>query len=125
MASCLWSSSILRSIGVVAIPDSFASSLAPVLSGTHLPTSEGWKVELAWQREEVGRSVGMTSTGNRTRVTRMVAECFTNYATATRVIPTQATEANFYAPIFTHKNKLLVLLDHITSLCSSSRVLLH
>ena len=32
--------------------------LAPVLSGTHLPTSEGWKAELAWQREEeVGKSV--------------------------------------------------------------------
>ena len=26
--------------------------LAPVSSGTHLPTSEGWKAELASQREE-------------------------------------------------------------------------
>ena len=58
--------------------------LAPVLSGTHLPTSEGWKAELALQREEVGRSVGMTSTGNRTRVARMVAQWFNHYATATK-----------------------------------------
>ena len=47
------------------------SELAPVLSGTHLPTSEGWKAELAQQREEVGRSVGMSSTGNRTWVAHM------------------------------------------------------
>ena len=54
--------------------------LAPVLSGTHLPTSEEWKAELAWQCGEVGRPVGMTSTGNRTRVSRMVAQWFTHYA---------------------------------------------
>ena len=56
--------------------------LAPVLSSTHLPTTEGWKAELAFQCEEVGRSGGMTSTGNRTRVARMVAQWFIHYATA-------------------------------------------
>ena len=56
--------------------------LAPVLSGTHLPTSGGYKVKLALQREEVGRSLGMTSTGNQTRVARMVAQRFTHYAPA-------------------------------------------
>ena len=45
--------------------------LAQVLSGTHLPTSEGWTAELGWQCNEIGRSVGMTSTGNRTQVARM------------------------------------------------------
>ena len=58
--------------------------LASVLSGTHLPNSEGWKAELAWQRQEVGRSVGMEvgfSTGNQTQVTCMVAQWFTHYAT--------------------------------------------
>ena len=35
--------------------------LSPVLLGTHLPTSEGWKAELSRQREDKGRSVGMTS----------------------------------------------------------------
>ena len=59
----------------------YEPEFAPVLSGTHLPTSEGWKAELAWQREEIGRSVGMTSTGNQTRVARMVAQWFTRYAT--------------------------------------------
>ena len=56
--------------------------LAPVLSGTHLPTSEGWNAELAQEREEVGGLLDMTSTGNRIRVIRMVAQWFTNYATA-------------------------------------------
>ena len=37
------------------------SELAPVSSDTHLPTSEGWKTELAYQREEFGRSEGMTT----------------------------------------------------------------
>ena len=59
--------------------------LVQVLSGTHLPTSEGWKAELAQQREEVGRSGGMTSTGNRARVARMVA-MFTHYTTAALTI---------------------------------------
>ena len=56
--------------------------LAPVLSGTHLPSSKGWKAELAKQREVVGESVDMTSTGNRTRIARMIAQWFTHYATA-------------------------------------------
>ena len=56
--------------------------LAPVLSGAHLPTSEGWKAELAYRREEVGRSVGMTSTGNQSQIPRMIAQLFTHYATA-------------------------------------------
>ena len=51
-------------------------------SNPHLTTSEGWNAELAQQREEVGRSGDMTSTGNRTRVARMVAQWFTYYATA-------------------------------------------
>ena len=37
-------------MGVTLIVDD--QELAPVLSGTHLPTSERWKAELAWQREE-------------------------------------------------------------------------
>lgn len=56
--------------------------LAPVLSGTHVPTSEGSKAELAQQREEIGRSVGMTSTENQTQVAFMVAQWFTRYAMA-------------------------------------------
>ena len=56
--------------------------LAPLLFGTHLPTPEGWKAELAQQREEVGRSGGMTSMGNRTWAACMVAQCFTHYPTA-------------------------------------------
>ena len=52
--------------------------LAPVLSGAHLPTpSEGWIsgwMEFAYYCEDIGRSVGMTSTRYRTRVTRMVAQ---------------------------------------------------
>ena len=55
--------------------------LAPVLSGAHLPTSEGWKAELAYRREEVGRSIGMTSTGNQSQIPRMIAQLFTHYAT--------------------------------------------
>ena len=66
-------------MGVTLIVDE--PELAPVLSGTHLPTLEGWKAELVWQREKVGRSVGMTSTGNQTRVARMVAQWFTHYTT--------------------------------------------
>ena len=34
--------------------------LATVLSGTHLPTMEGWKADLVKQREEVGGPGGMT-----------------------------------------------------------------
>ena len=44
-----------------------------VLYGTHLPTSKGWKAKLAWQCEDIGRSVGVTSTGNQTQVACMVA----------------------------------------------------
>ena len=56
--------------------------LAPVLSGTHLSTTGRWKTELALQQEEIGISVGMTSTGNRTQVTHMVGQWFSHYATA-------------------------------------------
>ena len=42
--------------------------LAPVLSGTHILTLECWKTEFAQQRVDIGRSVGMTYMGNRTRV---------------------------------------------------------
>ena len=55
---------------------------ATVLSGSNLSTSEGWKVELALHHEDIGRSVGMTSTGNGTRLARMIAQSFTHYATA-------------------------------------------
>ena len=58
--------------------------LAPVLSGTNLPNSEGWGAELAYQHEKVKRSVGMTSMRNRTRAAHMVAQWFTHYATATQ-----------------------------------------
>ena len=56
--------------------------LVPVFYGTHLPTSEWWNAELAYQREEVGISIGMTSTGHRTRVACKVAQWFTHYAKA-------------------------------------------
>ena len=56
--------------------------LAPVLSGTHLSTTGRWKTELALQQEEIGISVGMTSTGNRTQVTHMAGQWFSYYATA-------------------------------------------
>ena len=68
------------SMGATLIVDDL--ELAPVLSGTHLPTSGAWKAQLAKQHEKVGRSVGMTSTGNQTRVARMVAQRFTHYDTA-------------------------------------------
>ena len=58
------------------------SELALVLSGIHLPISEGWKAELAYKLEEVGRSVVMTSTGNRTLVAYMEAKWFTHNVTA-------------------------------------------
>ena len=56
--------------------------LPTIISSNHLPTSEGWKdwVGLAVQG---GRSAGIRSTGNWTRVTGMVAQWFTSYATAT------------------------------------------
>ena len=41
--------------------------LARVLSGTHLSTTGRWETELALQREDIGISVGLTSTWNRTR----------------------------------------------------------
>ena len=47
--------------------------LAQALSGAHLPTSEVWKTELASLREDIVGSIGIT-TGNRTRVARMVAQ---------------------------------------------------
>ena len=58
--------------------------LASVLSGTHLLTSEGWKAELTEQREEVGKSGGMTSTRNWAMVVCMVVQWFTHYATDTQ-----------------------------------------
>ena len=48
--------------------------LASVLYGSHIPTLEGWKAELAKQREEIGRSTNMTSTGNRTWAALVVAQ---------------------------------------------------
>ena len=66
-------------MGAILIVDD--PELALLLSGTHSPTSERWKTELAWQREDVGRSVGITSTGNRIWVAHMVAQWFTHYAT--------------------------------------------
>ena len=58
------------SMGAALIVD--GPELAPVLSGAHLPTSGGWRAGLGWRRDEVGRSVGMASTGNRARVARIV-----------------------------------------------------
>ena len=57
--------------------------LALVLPGTYLSTLEGWRADLAQQRKEIWRSDGMTSKGNGTWVTRMVAQGFTDYATVT------------------------------------------
>ena len=42
------------SVNLVDIVIADDPELAPVLSGTHLPTSEGWKAELAQWSEEVG-----------------------------------------------------------------------
>ena len=56
--------------------------LVPVLSGIHLLTLEGWKTGLVLQPKDIERSVGVTSTENRTWVTRMVAQWFTDYAAA-------------------------------------------
>ena len=54
--------------------------LALVLSGTDLGRMEG----LVGLAAREGRKIwcGMVSTGNRTRVARMVAQWFTQYATA-------------------------------------------
>ena len=57
--------------------------LAPLFSGTHLPTSEGWKTELTSQRENIEGSVGMTSTENPTQVACIVVQWFSHYSTAT------------------------------------------
>ena len=59
--------------------------LAPVLTGTHLPTSVGWKTEFVQQHEEIRRSTGMTSTGNRAGTSRIVAQRFPHYTTAANV----------------------------------------
>ena len=64
------------SMGVTLIVD--GPELAAVLSGTHLPASEEWKAGLDQRCDGVGRSVGMTSTGNRVRVARMVTQWFTH-----------------------------------------------
>ena len=56
--------------------------LAPVLSGTYLPTMEKWKVELAELCKDIGTSVGITSMGNQTQVSLMETQWFTNYAIA-------------------------------------------
>lgn len=61
--------------------------LALILSGTKLPTSEGWKAVQAKQRKDVGRSTDMSFTGNQTRVAHMVAERFTYYATVVKMEP--------------------------------------
>ena len=42
------------SVNLVDIVIADDPELAPVLSGTHLPTSEGWKAELVQRSEEVG-----------------------------------------------------------------------
>ena len=54
--------------------------LAAALFCLHLPTSKGRKTELAQQREEIGKSAGVISKENQTRVARMVAQWFTHYA---------------------------------------------
>ena len=64
------------SMGVTLIVD--GPALAAVLSGAHLPASEEWKAGLGRRCDGVGRSVGMTSTGNRVRVARMVTQWFTH-----------------------------------------------
>ena len=66
--------------------------LAKVLSVTHLSTLEGWKADLAQEPEKIGRSVGMTSTGNGTQVARMVAQWFTHY---TALLTATVTNAPF------------------------------
>ena len=67
------------SMGATFVDD---PELVPVLSGIHLLTLEGWKTGLVLQPKDIERSVGVTSTENRTWVTRMVAQWFTHYAAA-------------------------------------------
>ena len=67
------------SMGATFVDD---PELVPVLSGIHLLTLEGWKTGLVLQPKDIERSVGVTSTENRTWVTRMVAQWFTDYAAA-------------------------------------------
>ena len=67
------------SMGATFVDD---PELVPVLSGIHLLTLEGWKTGLVLQSKDIERSVGVTSTENRTWVTRMVAQWFTHYAAA-------------------------------------------
>ena len=52
------------------------------LSDTHCLTSEGWKVELAQQREEIWRPDIMISKENQILLICMLAQRFTHYATA-------------------------------------------
>lgn len=56
--------------------------LATTLSSTHIPTSERLKAKIVYQSDNIGISVGMTPTGNRFRVARMVAQWLTFYAKA-------------------------------------------
>ena len=68
-------------MGATLIDDE--AELAPVLSDTHFPTSEGGKAESVYQCEEIEISAGMNSTGNQNQVARMVAQRSTHYAAAT------------------------------------------
>ena len=45
----------------------------------YLPTSEGWENELVLQRQDIGKSVGMTSMGNQNQFARMEAQWLTYY----------------------------------------------
>ena len=45
----------------------------------YLPTSEGWENELVLQRQDIGKSVGMTSMGNQNQFARMEAQWHTYY----------------------------------------------
>ena len=50
-----------QSMGAILIVDD--PRLVPVFFGTRLPSSEGWKTELAQQGKESGRSVAIASKG--------------------------------------------------------------
>ena len=83
--------------------------LVPVLSGIHLPISEGWKAVLPYQRKDVRRSADMSCTGNRSRVARIVAERFTHYATAVKIEPCHTLNGRIF--IFKEKNRRKIHLS--------------
>ena len=61
-------------------------TIALVLFGSYLSTLQGWKAELAQQRDEIKRSAGMTCTQNLDRAAPVVAQLFTHYVIAVDIV---------------------------------------